>query len=1409
MYLHSSIALSGIDSITHKQDLVKASEGQAEQFLPQLKTMVEKHPKKINYLYDYLQALSWAERDIDIIHEATKIDLNSAPAYIIESIAKATRNLHDYNKAEQLYQLAIQKTPTRLEPKLGLALVFIDQHKTKLAIETLQELTNQYPENINILMSLGSAYEQDDHQALAVELYKKALTIQPTFKEAERRIITASVLNADSHPTMELANAKRTLFTDEQWTKLNWDYATLLIRQGEQALTEKPDGYTITDQAISAINNNIESLKQIKLKDQAVWLTRAEIDLLVAYHDRNNFSAATQLYEHLQEEKENLPLYAKLAAADTYLDKHEPQKAINICLTLIKEQPENFNAHLLLVKAYLESGQTKNVTESLEQVNILVKKYPEEKRYFYNYIQALAWANRDIDVIQLANNFDLNTAPIYVIESIAKAARNLHDFNKAEFLYQLAINKAPHRLESKRGLLIALIASGDIHRAFDMMKTNKDLLSDEQTVKLNWDHAALLVQQGSKALVKTPGNFTLTDHAIDAINLNLILLKQLKLKEPQVWSRRAQADLLLALCNRNQIEKVTELYQKTQLEGAKLPVYVKSAVADTYFKNHQYENTIAIYQSIIKDEPEYFNAYISLARAYLKTKQPDGMTQTLQQLKCLVDKHPEKINYLYDYIQALSWTEQDNEILQLSARLDFTKAPTEVLETMAKSARNMRDFKRAESLYHLALSKAPRSFSARLGISLVLIDQRKIPAAQSYLREMTQDFPENIDIKMALAMSYSLNHQDKDACDTYEKILTIQPENQNARRGLVFALAASGLIKPAITMADTYRFMFSDDQWASLKWDYAAYLIRQGEQALALNPKDYDATDRAIIDIKQNITELNNLEVKNTQFWRELAQADLMVALRERKSFMDVINRYEQLQKQQVILPTYARIAIADAYLNTRQPEIARELYIGVIKDDASNFNAKTSLAYAYLEAEQFTKALALTQSMAEEQPLKLELKQADGSVSFIDNPKKITTEVTAALFKAYTEDIDSAQITLENLNHSYKDNTNIQNRLAEVYYFRGWPNKAQQQIDQVRRITPDSFGLKLVQTKIAHELHHYAEEENLTREMIQYYPEDSGVIKQHKAWQSHNRPELKLYTNGGISSSSTNGPNPFTGSNNISLDSFLYSSPISHNYRIFTHDGWNTGLFKEGQGDLTHYGAGLEYSKNNLLATTELHYDNFKINTLGVDIGLDYQLTDHWQVFSRMSSMDNSIALRALNTGVTAKSIRGGMTYRFNEARKLTVAESYYNYSDGNERNGFDGTYYEQWIRTPSYNFSTFLNAGFSSNKNSIGAYYSPKRDTSILLTLDNDWLTYRQYETAFHQKVAISMGNYWQEQSLSNTINSVQHSNMIGNLQYEHRWQFANEIELSYGAVRGLRYYDGGKTENWQMYLSANVRF
>jgi biofilm PGA synthesis protein PgaA len=204
------------------------------------------------------------------------------------------------------------------------------------------------------------------------------------------------------------------------------------------------------------------------------------------------------------------------------------------------------------------------------------------------------------------------------------------------------------------------------------------------------------------------------------------------------------------------------------------------------------------------------------------------------------------------------------------------------------------------------------------------------------------------------------------------------------------------------------------------------------------------------------------------------------------------------------------------------------------------------------------------------------------------------------------------------------------------------------------------------------------------------------------------------------------------------------------------------------------------------------------------VDLGLDYQLNDQWQLFTRLSSLDNNISLRALSSEedtVTAKSARVGATYRVNESRSFRLSGNYYNFSDDNNRFGGDFTYFERWYSGPIYKFATFLNLGYSINTlPANGFYFSPKQDAIASITFDNDWLTYRNYETDFHQRVAVTIGDYWQQDY---------GSNMVGNIQYEHRWRLGTDVELNYGVARNYRYYDDALTESWLMYLSADIRF
>lgn len=1119
------------------------------------------------------------------------------------------------------------------------------------------------------------------------------------------------------------------------------------------------------------------------------------------------------------------------------------------------------------------SGQTEI---ALQQLRTLATEHPDRKKYIYDYMQVLLWAERNDEVLREAENLDLQTAPAYALETVAKAARNKGQWDKALALYTQAAELTPDRLtpklgmglvlldqhkaqeasryfdtlakttqdkevltaqasahdmaghthsasrlyrhilqndtenpEAARGLIRNLTATGQLAQALRIAKQHRQLMSDEQWADLSWKHAAGLIRQGESALQKDPANFQEIDHAIAAIRANLQALSGLKIRDKPVWQTRAIADLLLALHDRRRYAEVDGEFQAAQSQALDLPAYSLLAVADSYLKNQQPETARRVFSDIIAEDPGNPSALIGLLRIDLAAGRTQDIEPTLAKIQSLAEQNPGQHRYRYDFLEVLSWLERDEEVLQQAQTLVWESAPAYVLETVARSARNRHNYPLAEKLYSLAADKNPDRLSPKLALAGLMLDQQHYSAALIYLQQLRDNHPTSIEVIVAQANALNDSKQPVKAAELFRQALAIQPSQADALRGLVFALANAEDSEQALLIADQNRSLFSDDEWAGLKWQQAAGLIRRGEQALYHNARDYRTIEQAIIELQNNIALTEQLQLQNPEQWRQRAQFDLLVALRDRRRISDAIALYQQLQQQQIALPVYARMAAADAYLNNRQPERARDLYLGVIQEVPDYFNAKASLAYAYLEAEQPSAALKTAEQLATEQPAAISSRQADGSEISILNPQKAAAEMTAAIFHAYVDDLQGAQSRLERLHREYPDNTDIHSKLAEVYYFRGWPRRAQREIAVARQQAPEHFGLELNQARVAHELRDYPQEAALTYQLYTDYPEDSGAKKQMQAWRRHNRPELKIFASGGVSTNQTNNtdPNPLLGNNNTAIDAYMYSNQLTKNFRIFAHEGWRTGLFKAsegGRGYLQVHGSGVEFAKDAVLATAEIHYDNFRSDAVGVDLGLDYQLNDQWQVFTRLSSLDNNISLRALSAKdeiVKAKSAKLGATFRVNESRFFRASAGYTHFSNDNDRLVLDSTYFERWYSGPIYKFGTYLNVAYSTNSRpNQGFYFNPKQDAIATITLDNDWLTYRHYETDFHQRLALTLGGYWQEDFGTNPV---------GNIEYQHRWRLGPDIELSYGGARVYRYYDNALTESWQGYLTADIRF
>jgi biofilm PGA synthesis protein PgaA len=594
---------------------------------------------------------------------------------------------------------------------------------------------------------------------------------------------------------------------------------------------------------------------------------------------------------------------------------------------------------------------------------------------------------------------------------------------------------------------------------------------------------------------------------------------------------------------------------------------------------------------------------------------------------------------------------------------------------------------------------------------------------------------------------------------------------------------------------------FSANELARIKWDKAAYWIRWGAAGNTANETmRFDDTDRAIKETTQNIAFANAKKLDKN--WDKNARFDLIIALRDRVYMQEAVTEGEKLVAENIKLSPEVMIALGDAYLYLEEPELAKQWYFSALKESPKSFPLRLSIFYAHLEAEDHNDAFKAVEKLVSEQALRevVVYKGSDGAKPTVvtdENPNKTESEATFSMASAYLDDLDAAEEKTKFLSDSAPHNQYLRSNLATVYYLRGWPRRAQEEYEIGLNADPKNVDLRIDLARNLLELKEYRQSEKQVTDMYNLYPEHKHAQKQYKLWEIHNDRELHVEVNG----SETSGAQQ-QGSRDFGIDSHLYTSPIDYNFRIFLHNRWTKAKFLEGLGQTRHEGVGVEYTRPNFKLTTEIHNTNYATSTnkIGFSVGGNYAFDDQWSINSLFESVSMETPWRALKNNVYAQSINIGGKFRQHESREISVNGAYLNFSDGNQNYVANSAYMERWYSGSVYKFATTTNLFYTQNSKQDVPYYSPKRNFVSSVTFDNDWLSYRHYDTSWNQNLAFTVGQTWQESFGNRFIYAV---------QYQHRWQAFNRLELIYGTGYGRQYYDGDKAFIWQYSLLLNWRF
>ncbi|MFZ4478976.1 MAG: poly-beta-1,6 N-acetyl-D-glucosamine export porin PgaA [Rhodoferax sp.] len=573
----------------------------------------------------------------------------------------------------------------------------------------------------------------------------------------------------------------------------------------------------------------------------------------------------------------------------------------------------------------------------------------------------------------------------------------------------------------------------------------------------------------------------------------------------------------------------------------------------------------------------------------------------------------------------------------------------------------------------------------------------------------------------------------------------------------------------------------------------AASLVRWGTQIVPPDPRErFATTDAAIRALEALIVESRALAPPDPGLTTRLAQ-DLAVALRDRKRWTDVLRVVNSLRAAGNTLPSYVRQAEADALLGLRQPHEARSVYAQVLAADPDNQAAVAGRFYAEVEDEDFGAAFASAdQLLAASEPSR----RFGIARSIEPNPDWLDAQVRAGLVRSYAEMPDAAWERLVPLAEAAPALAYLRSALGGVAAQRGWPRRAQQEIDIAASLAPDDLGVALAQVDSDLRRRQWNRAELRLAMLGARHLADEAIQRTQRDLGQYRAPELRITT----ALDTEEGSSPYSLGDGISLGLNFYSSPLSERWRMAAAASYTSATLPEGKYSRERLGLGMEGRWPDITLEALAWQNGSVLAGPGFSLGLQWAPDDHWTLGAAAERFAADTPLRALVYGITANMASASAGYAWTESQSAGASVRVFDFSDGNHRQEAFASAALRVLSRPGLQL-TLRGSLYASNNSLAGApYYNPSSDFAADLTAEVNHQLWRFYERGLKQRLFVTAGVYNQASYARGATGAV---------RYEHEYQHDPFTAFRYGLGWSQRLYDGVPEHMARVYLTLEHRF
>ena len=362
--------LSTNDAERRDAAIEAARSGNYETALAALHVLADIYPDALELSHDLVTVLAWSEDDAGTVELAASLIPEAAPRYTQLAVAKAARNIARFEFALRWYDAALAADHNDLDARMGRLMAGADAGDVPGTRERLLELESfatsaELAAADQLAIDLASAYSlrMIGESLLALGAYESILNVFPSQQEALRgkALVLRDLLIPG--PALELAAQYPGILTETEAERLRADEAAIRLR----LVARTPYPGSEQDAATQAVLSLID--QELSVADMPSVRDALQLDRVVALSDSGQAEAAITQFEALPEDLRMHHPYVLAAAAQSYMQLQEPEKALVLLDRALEIEPTHLASRFRKAYALLDLDRYEEAIEIADALN--------------------------------------------------------------------------------------------------------------------------------------------------------------------------------------------------------------------------------------------------------------------------------------------------------------------------------------------------------------------------------------------------------------------------------------------------------------------------------------------------------------------------------------------------------------------------------------------------------------------------------------------------------------------------------------------------------------------------------------------------------------------------------------------------------------------------------------------------------------------------------------------------------------------------------------------------------------------------------------------------------------------------------------------------------------------------------